>query len=313
MQIFRHYEALPPSARGAVVAVGNFDGVHLGHRIVIAEAAAIARPFGTRLAVMSFEPHPRRLFRPDDPPFRLTTFRPRARLLQALGVELHIVPNFDEAFSRKSAEEFIAEVLVGGLAACHVVIGYDFRYGHQRKGDAELLLAQGRRHGFGVTVVTAASDESGGVYSSSRVRDWLVGGKPRMAAEILGRPWEIEGRVEHGDRRGRTLGYPTANLDLDDYLRPAFGVYAVRAALDIDGPPVWHDGVANLGIRPMYRSDRPLLEAHLFDFTGDLYGRHLRVQLVEHLRGEMRFGSAEELIAQMDQDSAAARAALAVK
>ena len=311
MQIFRHHSELPAVLRGAVVAVGNFDGVHRGHQIVLAEAGAVARSTGKPLAVLSFEPHPRSVFRPDDPPFRLTPFRIKARLLEALGVDLHVVLHFDLEFSRRSADWFVEQVLIDGLGASHVTIGYDFCFGHRRQGDAEALLAYGRGHGFGVTVVTQASDESGGTYSSSGVRALLRDGRPREAAEVLGRPWEVEGRVETGDRRGRDLGYPTANLPLGDYLRPAFGVYAVRAAVDEGGDPHWHDGVANLGIRPMYQLREPLMEAHLFDFSGDLYGRHLRVQLVERLRPEMKFDGAEALIVQMDRDSEQARKALA--
>jgi len=311
MQIFRHYDDLPPGARGPVVAVGNFDGVHRGHQIVIAEAAAIARPQGVPLAVMAFEPHPRSFFRPDDPPFRLTPFRIRARLLEALGVDLHVVLTFDSAFAARPAEAFIEEVLVRGLGVRHVVVGYDFRFGHRRAGSAEMLLEHGRRAGFGVTVVTQVADEHGGAFSSSAARDLLRAGQPRAAAEVLGRPWEIEGRVEAGDRRGRTLGYPTANVRLGEYLRPAFGVYAVRAAVDTGGPPVWHDGVANLGIRPMYRSPEPLLESYLFGFDGDLYGRHLRVQIVEYLRGEESFPDVAALKAQMGRDCDNARRALA--
>ncbi len=313
MEIFRHHQTLPERARGAVVAIGNFDGVHRGHRIVIGEAAAVAKALGTRLAVVSFEPHPRSVFRPEEPPFRLTPFRARAHQLARLGVDLHIVLTFDEAFARQSPEDFIGEVLVDGLAVRHVTIGYDFCFGHKRRGTSETLLAAGRVSGFGVTVVTKASDETGGAISSSRIRELLVEGRAREAAELLGRPWEIEGRVETGDRRGRELGYPTANIDLGEHLRPAFGVYAVRVGLEAEGmaEPEWHDGVANLGIRPMYASPRPLLEAHLFDFAGDLYGRHLRVQLVEWLRGEARLPSVAALIAQMDRDSAAARRALA--
>ncbi len=311
MQIYRHYDDLPPEARGAVVAVGNFDGVHRGHQIVIAEAAAIARPLGVPLAVMSFEPHPRSVFRPDDPPFRLTPFRIRARLIAALGVDLHVVLTFDAAFSARSAEAFIDEVLVRGLGARHVVVGYDFRFGCKRAGSAEMLVEHGRYAGFGVTVVTQAADEHGGAFSSSAARDLLRAGRPRAAAEVLGRPWEIEGRVEAGDRRGRTLGFPTANVHLGEYLRPAFGVYAVRAAVDTGGPLDWHDGVANLGIRPMWRSPEPLLEVFLFGFDGDLYGRHLRVQLVEYLRGEEAFASIDALRAQMGRDCENARRALA--
>jgi len=311
MQIFRHHSELPAELRGSVVAVGNFDGVHRGHQIVIADAQAVAKATGASLAVLSFEPHPRSMFRPDDAPFRLTPFRIKARLLEALEVDLHVVLHFDIEFSRQSADWFVEEVLLGGLGASHVAIGYDFCFGHRRQGNAESLLSYGRRHGFGVTVVTQASDESGGTYSSSAAREHLQAGRIREAAEILGRPWEIEGRVETGDRRGRELGYPTANLTLGDYLRPAFGVYAVRAAVD-EGPELaWRDGVANVGIRPMYAVENPLMEAHLFDFDGDLYGRHLRVQLIEWLRPEMKFDSVDALIAQMDRDSEKARRVLA--
>ncbi len=311
MQIFRHHSELPAALRGSVVAVGNFDGVHRGHQIVIADAQAVARSSGVPLTVLSFEPHPRTVFRPEDPPFRLTPFRIKARLLEALGVDIHMVLHFDLAFSRHSADWFVEEVLLAGLGATHVVIGYDFCFGHKRQGDAQALFSYGRRHGFGVTVVTQASDESGGTYSSSAARAHLQEGRAREAAEILGRPWEIEGRVEAGDRRGHAFGYPTANLALGDYLRPAYGVYAVRAAVDAGGAPEWRDGVANVGIRPMYAVAEPLMEAHLFDFDGDLYGRHLRVQLIERLRPEMKFDSVDALIAQMDRDAQAAREALA--
>ena len=311
MQIFRHHSEVPDALRGSVVAAGNFDGVHRGHQIVIADAQAVARSAGVPLTVLSFEPHPRSVFRPDDPPFRLTPFRIKARLLEALGVDLHVVLHFDLEFSRHSADWFVEQVLLAGLGASHVAIGYDFCFGHRRQGTAEALLSYGRKHGFGVTVVTQASDESGGKYSSSAARALLQEGRTRDAADILGRPWEIEGRVEAGDKRGREFGYPTANMALGDYLHPAFGVYAVRAAVDDGGALEWHDGVANLGIRPMYAVPEPLMEAHLFDFDSDLYGRHLRVQLVERLRPEMKFDSVDPLIAQMDRDSDNARGALA--
>jgi riboflavin kinase/FMN adenylyltransferase len=311
MQLFRHWD-LPAACKGGVVAIGNFDGVHRGHQMVIREAAAVAKELAAPLAVLSFEPHPRSVFRPDDPPFRLTPFRIRARQLEALGIDIHVCLHFDLDFARRSADWFAETVLAEGMGARHVAIGYDFCFGHNRQGNAETLLGYGRRHGFGVTVVTQASDESGGVYSSSRIRQLLGEGKPREAAALLGRPWEIEGRVEHGDKRGRTLDFPTANVMLGDYLRPAYGVYAVRAAVD-EGrdAPVWRDGVANLGIRPMWQTDEPVLETFLFDFSGDLYGRHLRVQLVEFLRGERHFDGVDTLVAQMRQDTEAARAALA--
>jgi riboflavin kinase / FMN adenylyltransferase len=311
MQIFRHTETLPAAARGAVVAIGNFDGVHRGHQTVVAAAKAEARRLGVPVCVLSFEPHPRSLFRPDDPPFRLTPFRIKARLLEALGVDLHVVLHFDQAFAARSAEDFIQTILVGAMGARHVVVGYDFCFGHRRAGTSETLTAFGRRLGFGVTIVTQASDETGGLYSSSRARELLAAGDTHGAAEILGRPWEIEGRVEHGDKRGRELGFPTANVELGDFLRPAYGIYAVRCAVDEGGPLVWHDGVANLGIRPMWRTETPLLEAYLFDFSGDLYHRHLRVQLVEWLRGEEKFDSLEALVTQIDRDCDAARQVLA--
>ncbi|WP_366657081.1 bifunctional riboflavin kinase/FAD synthetase [Fodinicurvata sp. EGI_FJ10296] len=311
------YTDIPDRLRGAVVVVGNFDGVHRGHRIVIDEARAVARASNAPLAVLSFEPHPRSLFRPDDPPFRLTPFAVRAREIAALGVDLHVVLTFDRAFSEHSAEWFVSEVLSAGLGASHVAIGYDFCFGHRRQGNAETLVEFGRRYGFGVTIVTQASDESGGAYSSSRVRQFLRDGSPGEAASILGRPFEIEGEVCRGDQRGRDLGYPTANIAMDDYIRPAFGIYAVRCGI-VDAPggpeapdPRWHYGVANLGIRPMFETPEPVLEAHLFDFAGDLYGRTLRVQLIEFLRGEQRFDDVGGLVAQMNEDAAAARRILA--
>ena len=313
MQIYRHFRDLPEEARGCVVAVGNFDGVHLGHRLVIAEAAAVARTLQRPLAVLSFEPHPRSLFLPNDPPFRLSPFRIRARLLERLGIDLHFVLTFDRELANQVPDWFAREVLAHGLGARHVTVGYDFCYGHNRRGTPGTLLSAGQELGFGVTVVTKASDESGGRLSSSRIRDLLRSGRPQDAAELLGRPWEIEGRVQEGDRRGRLLGYPTANVELGDYLRPSLGVYAVRCALDAPAgdPLAWHDGVANVGIRPMFETPQPILEAHLFDFDADIYGRHLRVQLIDYLRPEAKFDGLDSLIAHMDKDSEAARRVLA--
>ena len=316
MQIFHHVDALPAEARGAVVAIGNFDGVHRGHQAVIRTTRRIAAEAGRPAAVMAFEPHPRSVFQPSDPPFRLTPFRVRARLLQEAGVDLHYVLRFDTGFSRTSAEAFVDDILVGSMAVRHVVVGADFCYGHKRGGSSATLREAGQVHGFGVSVLTKVGDEHGGAYASTSVRDQLIAGDMRRAARLLGRPWEIEGRVVHGDKRGRTLGYPTANLPLGDYLRPAFGVYAVQCAIDegaVDTipDPVWRDGVANIGVRPMYEAAEPLLEAHIFDFDEDLYGRHLRVRLTARLRGEVAFDGPEALVAQMDRDSRAAREALA--
>ncbi len=311
MQIFHHVDALPAEARGAVVAIGNFDGVHRGHQAVIRTTRRIAAEAGCPAGVMAFEPHPRSVFRPSEQPFRLTPFRVRARLLQEAGVDLHYVLRFDEEFAQTAAEAFVQDILVGAMGVRHVVVGADFCYGHKRRGNAETLRAASGDGGFGVSVLTKVGDEHGGAYASTAVRDRLIEGDMRRAARLLGRPWEIEGRVVHGDKRGRTLGFPTANLPLGDYLRPAFGVYAVQCAIDEAPDPAWLDGVANIGVRPMYAAAEPLLEAHLFDFDGDLYGRHLRVRLTDRLRGEAAFDGPEALIAQMTRDSQAARAALA--
>jgi riboflavin kinase/FMN adenylyltransferase len=309
MRIFRHFNGLPASVRGAAVAVGNFDGVHPGHRAVIAEAGVIAKDAGRPWAVLTFEPHPRRLFQPDAPPFRLTPLRAKAREIRDLGVDAMIVQRFDRAFSMRTAEAFVTEVLVKGIGASHVVAGYDFVFGHKRQGNCQLLLAMGDSHGFGFTAVNAVQDPSAQVYSSTRVRERLLAGDPKGAQAILGRPFEIEGRVAMGDKRGRTIGFPTANLRLGPYLRPAGGVYAVRASSDDGG--AWLDGVANLGQRPTFGGTDLLLETFLFDFSGDLYGRRLRVRLVDYLRPEKKFDGIDELKAQIAADSQKARRILA--
>ncbi|MDR3518368.1 MAG: bifunctional riboflavin kinase/FAD synthetase [Azospirillaceae bacterium] len=308
MRLFRHYSDLADEARGAVVALGNFDGVHRGHAALIEAAQQRARDSGRKLAVVTFEPHPRSLFQPDAPPFRLTPFRVKTRELAALGVELCFTLHFDAAFALIPAEDFVKTVLVDGLAACHVVCGYDFVFGHGRVGDGALLRRLAVQHGFAATVIAPICDPAGEPYSSTRIRRLLQDGAVREAAAVLGRPWTVDGRVEHGDQRGRTIGFPTANLDLADYVRPAYGVYAVRA-LPENG--VWHHGVANLGRRPTVDGFREWFEVHLFDVSPDLYGRHLRVELVEFLRPEQRFASLAALKEQIAADVVRARQVLA--
>jgi riboflavin kinase/FMN adenylyltransferase len=308
MDIFRHYTGLPASARGGVVAIGNFDGIHLGHQFVIDKAGELAQASGARQAVLTFEPHPRSVFQPNVPPFRLTPFRVKAELLRGLGIALLYNLHFDLRFAALSAEDFVREVLVAGLGISEAVVGYDFVFGYRRHGDAALLTRMGEALGFGVTVLEPVQQGSE-IYSSTRIRHLLVDGKPREAAALLGRAWEIDGRVEQGDRRGRTIGFPTANIELADYLRPAAGVYAVRTAIGRDGD--WHHGVANLGLRPTFGGSDLRLEVHLFDFAGDLYGRHLRVALVDYLRPEQKFAGLDALKAQIDTDAAQARAILA--
>ncbi|HLI20808.1 MAG TPA: bifunctional riboflavin kinase/FAD synthetase [Stellaceae bacterium] len=310
MRVFRHSNATG-DARGAVVAAGNFDGVHLGHQAVLAEARALAEKLAAPFAVLTFEPHPRAVFQPGLPPFRLTPFRPKSLVLESLGVDLLFTLHFDQAFAQKSAEDFVAEILVTGLGAKAVVVGYDFVFGHKRRGTPELLKAQGGKHGFDVQVVAPVSGAGGVVYSSTQIREHLVAGRPREAALLLGRPWEIDGRVDVGDKLGRTIGFPTANIALVDYLRPAPGVYAVRAGIEDGANTIWRNGAANLGWRPTVGGKDLRLETHLFDFSADLYGKHLRVALIERLRPEQRFDGLDALKAQIARDCAQARQILA--
>lgn len=307
MRILRHYTELPAAVRGGVVALGNFDGVHLAHQKILASALSLARTAGAPAGAMTFEPHPRSAFNPGQPPFRLTPFRIKARLIEALGLDFVVMQHFDLEFASHSADRFIAEVLVGGLGISHVVVGYDFAFGHRRSGTADMLAHHAALYGFQVTTIGPVCAADGEVTSSSRIRDLLKGAQPREAARLLGRDWEIEGRVEHGDRRGRQLGFPTANVETGEYLRPSAGVYAVRAGIDRGGDTGWLPGVANFGRRPTFGKDNMLLEVHLFDFDGDLYGRHLRVALVDYLRGERKFDTVDALRQQINEDCRAAK------
>lgn len=309
MRILRHYSGIPSEARGAVVALGNFDGVHLGHRAVIGRARTIAQRGGSPLAVLTFEPHPVQVLRPGTAPHRLTPFRVKARRLAEIGVDELFALHFDTIFSRKSAEDFVDEVLVEGLGVHHVVVGHDFHFGCERRGDPAFLAERAAHHGFGVTVIEPVGN-AGETYSSTRVRSYLKRGEPRLAAAILGHLWEVEGRVLHGDARGRTLGYPTANLSFTDYVAPAFGIYAVWAGI-VDGEnTAWHPAVASVGVRPTFGGGEPLLEVHLFDVDMDLYDAHLRVAFVAWIRPELKFDDVDALKAEMARDCDAARTIL---
>ena len=313
MRILRSWQTLDPQDRSAVVAIGNFDGLHRGHAAVLDTARRIAAEAGAPLAVLTFEPHPRSHFQPDTPPFRLTPLRPKARQLEAMGVDMLYVLHFDTELASKTADQFIGEILVDGLGVRHVVIGYDFVFGKGRGGNGDLLEAVGRDHGFGVTRVTQVTGADGGAFSSTVIRNHLREGRPAEAAKALGRLWEVEGHVTPGDQRGRTIGFPTANLDLEGYLLPRFGVYAVRLGLEAPPDPVWHDGVANLGLRPTIGDGKVLLEAHMFDREEDLYGRLLRVQLVDFIRPEVQFDGLDALKAQIARDCDKAREILAAR
>jgi riboflavin kinase/FMN adenylyltransferase len=302
MEVFHDWRGLPETARGGTVALGNFDGVHLGHAHVLRTAHA-ARP-DAPLAVLTFEPHPRELFRPDDPPFRLTLAAERAAALAALGVRLLYELRFDVAFSEMTAEQFVAEVLHQGIGAKHLVCGPDFAFGHRRGGSVAFLAERAEALGIGLTVATPFGDASGPI-SSSAIRRALQDGYPERAAAMLGRPWAILGTVAHGDARGRTIGFPTANIPLGRHLEPARGVYAVTVRLP-DGAV--RPGVANIGRRPTVSAGaESRLEVHLFDFAADLYGAELAVALHAFLRSERRFGGLDELRAQIARDADTAR------
>ena len=311
MRILRNYKDVPAQFRGAVAVIGNFDGVHRGHRAVIVQAGAIARGLDAPLAVLTFEPHPREFFAPQAPPFRLTPFRTKAHLLQEIGVDLLLAIHFDRALSLKPADVFVRDVLVDGMHARHVVVGYDFAFGHKRSGNAARLKAIAAELEFEVSTVAPVGD-GGLVYSSTQIRDCLWQGRPRQAADLLGHWWEIESHVQPGDRRGRQLGFPTANFTTDGYVEPAFGVYAVRVGEEGDGGVVWRDGVANLGRRPTFGKEDTVLEVHLLDFAGDLYGKLLRVAFVDFIRPERKFDGLDALKAQIGADTQTARRMLAV-
>jgi riboflavin kinase/FMN adenylyltransferase len=312
MRIFRHYRDVPAAFRGAVVAVGNFDGVHRGHQALIGEAGRLARERGGLLGVLAFEPHPQEFFRPSPECFRLTPFRTKARLLAESGTDVMFALTFDAEMAAKSAHEFVQDVLIDALGAGHIVVGTDFQFGKGRSGNVTTLSYMGEMEGFGVTVFGPVARAGLGKISSTQIRDALKEGRPEEAASLLGHWWTVEARVEHGAKRGRQIGVPTANMRLDDYLKPAFGIYAVRATIfEEDKIISRHDGVANWGIVPMFESPEPLLETFLFDYSGDLYGKHLAVELVSYLRPEAKFDSLDALKAQIAADEAAARRALA--
>ncbi len=303
--VFEHWQKVPPEWKGGAVALGNFDGVHKGHQALLARAAEHAKSLGAPLVALTFEPHPRRYFVPTTGPFRLTLPPAKARLLGEHGVQAMLAQHFDDAFAALSPDAFIDDVLLKGLGVRHVVCGYDFTYGARRGGNVEALREQGKAKGFGVTVLDPVMRE-GEIYSSTSIREALRAGWPSEAADLMGHQWEIEGVVEKGDQRGRTIGFPTANVALGEHLRPRFGVYAVRAL--IDGK--WMNAVANLGKRPTVGKLQENFEVHLFDYSGDLYGKTLRVQLIDFIRPEMKFAGLDQLKAQIAADGQAARAIL---
>ncbi|KKC26291.1 bifunctional riboflavin kinase/FAD synthetase [Sphingomonas sp. SRS2] len=298
---------VPEALRGGVVALGNFDGFHRGHQAVVGAAIAHGRAAGRPVLVASFDPHPVRYFRPDVPPFRLTSLDQRGDLFAAAGADAMLVFNFNQTLANVSAGDFVADWLIGRAGAAHIVTGEDFTFGKGRSGNVAVLAELGAAQGLTAQAIGPVSDEHGPI-SSSRIRDALIAGDPAEAARLLTRPYRIQGVVQHGDKLGRTIGYPTANIDMDRYLRPKYGIYAVRGLL-ADGR-VLH-GAANIGIRPTFDPPKELLETHFFDFAESLYDQCVEIELIAYIRPEAKFDGLDALTAQMDKDCIEAKRILA--
>ncbi len=302
-------EPLPETCRGAVIAIGNFDGVHLGHQVVLKHAMEKACDMGVPCYALSFEPHPRTLFRPQSPVFRLTLEPMKARILQAFGLDGMLILPFTRDLAATSADEFVDEFLINRAGICHVVTGFNFHFGKDRAGSPQFLQKAGEKRGFGVTIVDAvSSEEEVEPVSSSSVRELLVTGDVSNAAQLLGYRWQTSGEVIKGAQLGRTLNYPTANLSLPASCDLAHGIYAVRLRR---ANGILYNGVASYGRRPTFDNGEALLETFIFDFSDDLYGEEIQVSLFDYLRGEEKFDSADALVDQMNRDSVLARVHLA--
>lgn len=309
ISLYRSLSDLPETTRGAVLAIGNFDGVHLGHQQVIADARALAAAKNAPLGVMLFDPHPQQFFAPDAPPFRLTRLGTRAALLASLGVDFTLALPFDATMAACEAEDFISDILLAQLGVSAVCVGYDFCFGKGRRGNFAMLQDIGGEMGFETFATEAVlQPDSTSPFSSSAIRNFLRDGDPEQAAQLMGHAFAIEAEVQKGDQRGRTIGFATANMPLHDYVLPKFGVYAVSAEV-LDGAFAGQtlEGVANLGMRPTVGTDKPRLESHFFDFEGDLYGANLRVSLLHFIRPEQKFDGLDALKAQISMDSDQAR------
>ncbi|MEM9310228.1 MAG: bifunctional riboflavin kinase/FAD synthetase [Pseudomonadota bacterium] len=308
MRWLDHRDPVQDPLRGAIIALGNFDGFHQGHQAVAGEAIRWAHEEGRPSIIATFDPHPVRFFKPHVPPFRLTTLEQRHELYLAAGATAMLVFHFDKELSSTSAEDFITRILIERFGAHGVVTGGDFTFGQGARGNVGLLREFGAEQGLTsrvVKVVEGAGPEGKSVVSSSRVREALREGDPQLAASLLTRPFAIRGIVEHGDKNGRKLGYPTANLSIENYLRPKYGVYAVTGRILSTGEEL--KGAANIGIRPQFEPPKELLEPYFFDFSGDLYGQEIEVAFHHFLRGEAKFDSLDDLMAQMEKDCDRAR------
>ena len=306
MRVIRSHQHIPGDLKGSVLAIGNFDGVHLGHRAVIKREEGLARSLGAPFAAMVFEPHPRQFFQPDIPFFRLTSIDQKLELLVGLGLDMAVVADFDAHLAGLTSRDFAERLLVQWLGVRHVVVGYDFNFGRGRQGTTGVLQSLGSELGFGVTVV-AAAEAQGIKHSSSRVRELLRAGDVAGAAKVLGRPWQIRGEVIGGNKIGTGLGFPTANLALDPGIELKHGIYAAHVHAGAER----HDAAAYLGTRPTLDNGRPLLEAFLLDFSGDLYGQTIRVDLIDHIRDDKAFDGLDLLVAQIARDVREVRRILA--
>ena len=299
MEIFKTLNDITENAKGAVIAIGNFDGVHRGHQALLKAAQETAKAAGRKFGVLTFEPHPRKLFQPDLPPARLTPPTLKAERLKNNGVDILFSMEFNWDFASQTAEDFIQNILINGIATNHVIVGHDFCFGQLRKGSAETI----RDANIDITVLDPVNDDQEHIISSSRIRELLRKGKITEANALLGWEWEIQGSVFRGDRRGHELGYPTANILLKDTIHPAYGVYATL--VQIEGEQQWRPAATNIGIRPMFEVPEGQVEAHILDFPDcDIYGKILRVKPIERLRGEAKFNSLDDLIVQIEKDCA---------
>lgn len=299
MKIFNDITNIPNSAKNCVIAIGNFDGVHLGHQALIKKADEIAKEKNASLGVLTFEPHPRMLFQPDQAPRRITPPEIKAKRLKTYGVYNLFSLNFDWAFASQSAEEFIQNILKDGLNASHIIVGDNFYFGQLRKGSANTI----KNAGIDVTVISPVIDKTDEIISSSRVRSAIRSGEIEQANSLLGWEWEIEGTIFRGDRRGHELGFPTANILMKETIHPAYGVYA--SLVQIEGEAEWLPAATNIGIRPMFEVDEGQIEAHILNFPDiDIYDKNLRVKPIKRLRGEAKFNSLDDLIIQIEKDCA---------
>jgi len=303
MQVIHDYKELLDPSIQPVIALGNFDGVHKGHKVVIDTAINIAKQQGKPSAVMTFEPHPISLFKPEVKNYRLTSLRQKAEMLESLGIDYLYVINFDREFSKITAVKFIEGVLLNNIKASHVVTGHDYIFGHKKGGDTQMLQEYADKLGYGYTCVDAVGGEE--IYSSTQVRNALKDAKLGKVVEVLGRNYVVDGIVVRGDNRGKSIGFPTINVDSGEHVRPCSGVYAVKVRIENDASVL--DGVANIGVKPTFDGTQQTMEVHIFDFSQDIYGKNVSVEFLRYIRAERKFQNADELVQQIEKDCIAAR------